>query len=290
MTHTPIVACSGGFDPVHKGHIEMIEAASKFGSTGESRVHIYLNSDEWLLRKKGFIFMPWSDRAAILMSIKGVEMVIPDELIKDQIIKNQSLIKNWVKKCIKTDEQICVVSAGPQLIPEIDVMEDYKKGKKIIAVKHALGPLKAAGIKPWACILLDPRPHVYDFVQEPDTDIIWFVASQVNPEVTTRLLAKGCTVWGYHATVGAGETDLIQHQPGSIISGGSATATRGLFLLKHLGFYKIKLFGYDLCFPDKVNLDERDDMGQPKYLEISVGWNDPLNGAKKCFWSKPPSI
>lgn len=212
---------------------------------------------------------------------------IPHEQIRKQIAENQGLIKNWVRECEKTEEQIVVVSAGPQLIPEIDVIDDYKKGKKIIAVKHALEPLKAAGIVPWACILLDPRPHVYDFVSDPDPRVLWFVASQVDPRVTARLLAKGCTVWGYHAAVGAEEHALTSLQSYAVIEGGSATATRGLFLLKHLGFYRIKLLGYDLCFPDKVDMNSLDEHGQPKFLELSVGLNDPLSNIKKCFWTKP---
>lgn len=214
---------------------------------------------------------------------------IPDSEIQSHVSDNQRLIKNWVRKCTDNDEQIVVVSAGPQLMAE-DVLEDYDAGKKIIAVKHALGPLKAAGIKPWACILLDPRPHVYDFVSDPDKDIIWFVASQVNPKVTMKLLAMGCTVWGYHASVGAGEHELTAIQPQSVIGGGSATATRGLFLLKHLGFKRIKLFGYDLCLPDKPDLNAVDESGQPKYLEMSVGWNNPLSNLKKCFWTEPQLI
>lgn len=67
-----IVAVSGGFDPLHKGHVALIEGAAKYG-----RVHVYLNSDEWLLNKKDYIFMPWEDRAIILMAMKGVDLVIP---------------------------------------------------------------------------------------------------------------------------------------------------------------------------------------------------------------------
>lgn len=214
---------------------------------------------------------------------------IPDEEIRAHIAENQKLIKNWVRECTKTDEQIVVVSAGPQMAPE-EVLDDYHAGKKIVAVKHALGPLKDVGITPWASILLDPRPHVYDFVQNPDTDILWFVASQVDPKVTAKLLASGCTVWGYHASVGANEDDLTALQSYAVIGGGSATATRGLFLLKHLGFYRIKLFGYDLCIPDKPDLNAIDEHGQPRYLEISVGWNNPLAKLKKCFWSEPQLI
>tara|TARA_B100000287_G_scaffold388996_1_gene398698 strand:- start:184 stop:621 length:438 start_codon:yes stop_codon:yes gene_type:complete len=61
------VAVSGGFDPIHKGHVRMIRAASAFGS-----VVVIANSDEWLMRKKGYIFMPFEERAEILGSIKGV--------------------------------------------------------------------------------------------------------------------------------------------------------------------------------------------------------------------------
>lgn len=55
------IVISGGFDPIHPGHIAMIEAAAEFGE-----VHIIANSDEWLLRKKGFFFQPWVDRKKIL--------------------------------------------------------------------------------------------------------------------------------------------------------------------------------------------------------------------------------
>ena len=55
------IAISGGFDPIHPGHIHMIEEAAKHGE-----VHIIVNSDEWLVRKKGFFFQPWIDRKKIL--------------------------------------------------------------------------------------------------------------------------------------------------------------------------------------------------------------------------------
>lgn len=70
--HEKIIALSGGFAPLHEGHIAMIEAASHYG-----RVHIYLNTDEWLMRKKGFVTIPFKTRAAVLSAIKGVDMVIP---------------------------------------------------------------------------------------------------------------------------------------------------------------------------------------------------------------------
>lgn len=61
------VMVSGGFDPVHIGHIRMITEASKYGN-----VIVVANSDDWLYRKKGFVFMEFEQRAEILSAIKGV--------------------------------------------------------------------------------------------------------------------------------------------------------------------------------------------------------------------------
>jgi cytidyltransferase-like protein len=55
------IALSGGFDPIHPGHIAMIEDAQKYGE-----VHLIVNSDAWLIRKKGFFFQPIHDRKKIL--------------------------------------------------------------------------------------------------------------------------------------------------------------------------------------------------------------------------------
>ena len=63
-----IIMVSGGFDPIHKGHIRMIRAAARKGD-----VLIVVNSDEWLMRKKGFVFMPFEERVEIIQSIKGVQ-------------------------------------------------------------------------------------------------------------------------------------------------------------------------------------------------------------------------
>ena len=71
MTDRPTVAVSGGFDPVHVGHVRMILEAAEVGD-----VIVIANSDEWLMRKKGYVFMPWKERAEILSSIRGVLKVV----------------------------------------------------------------------------------------------------------------------------------------------------------------------------------------------------------------------
>jgi hypothetical protein len=214
---------------------------------------------------------------------------IPHEQIRDNIRINQMLISKWLKPCHANSEELVVVSGGPMLIAE-DVREHVKAGLKVVAVKNALTPLKNAGIKPWMCILLDPREHVAGFVESPDPEVKWLVASQVNPEATKRLLESGCDVTGYHAAVGAGEENLTSKQDYAIIEGGSATATRGLFVLNHLGFKNFHLYGYDLCYPDKQDLDAKDKYGQPKYLEVSIGFTHPYCNMKRNYYTEPQLI
>ena len=66
-----IVCVSGGFDPIHIGHVRMIQDAAKLG-----HVIVIANSDEWLVRKKGYTFMPYEERQEILYAIKGVVDVV----------------------------------------------------------------------------------------------------------------------------------------------------------------------------------------------------------------------
>ena len=66
-----IIAVSGGFDPVHIGHVRMIQAAAKLGD-----VIVICNSDPWLKRKKGYSFMSFRERSEILKAFKGVKDVI----------------------------------------------------------------------------------------------------------------------------------------------------------------------------------------------------------------------
>ena len=66
-----IVLVSGGFDPIHSGHIFLIQEASKNGD-----VIVLLNSDSWLVQKKGKAFLPFKERKIIMSSLRHVIDVI----------------------------------------------------------------------------------------------------------------------------------------------------------------------------------------------------------------------
>ncbi len=67
-----VVAVSGGFDPIHAGHIRYIKEAKKFGD----KLVVILNNDNWLRMKKGFVFMPEHERAEVLAALKEVDEVV----------------------------------------------------------------------------------------------------------------------------------------------------------------------------------------------------------------------
>ena len=67
-----LVLVTGGFDPLHSGHIQYLKAAAKLGD----KLIVGVNSDEWLTRKKGKPFMPIEERMALLN-----EMLVVDEVI-----------------------------------------------------------------------------------------------------------------------------------------------------------------------------------------------------------------
>ncbi len=67
-----IVAVSGGFDPIHIGHIRLFQEARALGD----ELVVILNNDNWLMKKKGYVFMPLKERKEILEALEAVDRVI----------------------------------------------------------------------------------------------------------------------------------------------------------------------------------------------------------------------
>ena len=67
-----IILVTGGFDPIHSGHIEYLQSAKNLGDI----LVVGLNSDEWLTRKKGRPFMPFKERQSVIENLKMVDEVI----------------------------------------------------------------------------------------------------------------------------------------------------------------------------------------------------------------------
>lgn len=65
------VLVSGGFDPLHSGHIKMFKAAAEIG-----KLIVAVNSDKWLVRKKGTFLLPRVERSAVIQNLKMVDSVL----------------------------------------------------------------------------------------------------------------------------------------------------------------------------------------------------------------------
>lgn len=113
-----IVICTGGYDPTHSGHISYFESARSLGDM----LIVGVNSDEWLTRKKGRPFMSWTDRAAVVNSMRVVDAVInfddSDGSARDAIkrVRHQY-----------PDAKIIFANGGDRTIsniPEMDIVDD----------------------------------------------------------------------------------------------------------------------------------------------------------------------
>jgi len=109
-----IIVVSGGFDPIHSGHIEYLKSAKEHGD----KLIVALNSDSWLEKKKGKPFMAFNERKSILKAIKYVSEVINFEDDKKGSCIN-ALLK--IKKLYPNDK-IFFANGGDRNINNIPEM------------------------------------------------------------------------------------------------------------------------------------------------------------------------
>jgi len=109
-----IVLVTGGFDPLHSGHIAYFRAAKQLGDT----LVVGVNSDAWLIRKKGRAFMPWDERMTIVKNIKDVDFVL-------EFNDDDGSAKSAIKLARQTwpDHKIVFANGGDRTDANIPEME-----------------------------------------------------------------------------------------------------------------------------------------------------------------------
>lgn len=108
-----IVATSGGFDPIHPGHISSIQDSARFGDV----VVVVVNGDAFLTAKKGKPFQDLETRSLIVSAVRGVDYVIPFEIERDTTVR-EALRRRRPHVFTKGGDRVDHTS-----IPEWDVCE-----------------------------------------------------------------------------------------------------------------------------------------------------------------------
>jgi cytidyltransferase-like protein len=113
-----IVIVTGGFDPLHSGHVQYFQAAARLGT----KLVVGINSDAWLIRKKGRPFMSWLERSKIIQGLKVVDHVMS---FNDDA--NNS--KDCIHKCrlMWPSAELIFANGGDRTaanIPEMDYQDD----------------------------------------------------------------------------------------------------------------------------------------------------------------------
>ncbi|MAF44164.1 MAG: hypothetical protein CMI54_08420 [Parcubacteria group bacterium] len=226
---------------------------------------------------------------------------VPKEYIQNNIQSNTQMINKWVGRAKRNNEVAIMVSGGASTNwkeLEAVIQHEGEENCKIVCVKHSYPDLLKHGFKPWACVILDPRPvtgtsthgivrsTLFENVHE---DTTFMLASMTDPSVTELVKSKTDKVIGWHAFSEALRTpdqqgkqprdnklivkeELGMEEGATLIVGGTCAAMRGIGIMHTLGFRYFHLFGYDCCFeePTEELQELKDDQGKPKYIKVSV--------------------
>lgn len=120
MKNKVVVAVCGGFDPIHVGHIKHFRDAKKLGDI----LVVMLNTDDWLTKKKGYIFMSFEERKEIIESIRYVDKVTP-------VIDTDGSVAKTLKK-LKPDIFAKGGDRTMDNIPESEINVCERLGIKIV--------------------------------------------------------------------------------------------------------------------------------------------------------------
>jgi|TARA_R110000796_G_scaffold242274_1_gene364286 hypothetical protein len=237
---------------------------------------------------------------------------VSKEYIRDNIKSNLKVIEHnrFMNRISPHNKTALIVSGGPYLdIKELKDTIKKNPGCKVVCVKHSYNKLLTNGIKPWACVLLDPRPITgksthgitrKELFKKVDPSTKFFVASMTDPSVTKHLISKKADVYGWHAfTESLREEDergvqivnnqvhLVDElgipQGSTLITGGTCAAMRSIGIMNTMGFREMHLFGFDCSMEKPTDKQMKETTGaededpKPKYMKVTV--ND------KDFWT-----
>ena len=118
-----IVLVTGGFDPIHSGHIAYLKDAKKLGD----KLIVGVNSDQWLVQKKGSPFLPIEERIEIVSNLSVVDKAI--EFTDDELNSASGAIQKVIDQY--PDNKIIFANGGDRTSDNIPEMEKFKNNKNV---------------------------------------------------------------------------------------------------------------------------------------------------------------
>ena len=118
-----IILVTGGFDPIHSGHIAYFRDAKEFNPSVP--LCVGLNSDEWLIRKKGKYFLPMEERRLIVKELKPVDLTITYD-----DTDNTSCMA--IHKCLKMYDRVIFCNGGDRVDTNVPEYLKFKDNERVV--------------------------------------------------------------------------------------------------------------------------------------------------------------
>ena len=119
MSETTLILVSGGFDPLHSGHIAFFKAAKELGTLG-----VAVNSDDWLIRKKGKYFMNVAERMSIIKELKCVDVCI-------EFSDKDDTANDAIKMALEVYNKVIFFNGGDRNKSNIPEMAKWKDDPRV---------------------------------------------------------------------------------------------------------------------------------------------------------------
>ena len=129
---------TGGFDPIHSGHLRYFERAKDLSGY----LVVGLNTNEWLTKKKGQYFLPWVERADIISHLDMVDAVItvPDD--------DKGSACGAIAKCLEISEQVIFCNGGDRIKSNIPEVLGYSDDPRVY-FKYGIGGEEKENSSSW---------------------------------------------------------------------------------------------------------------------------------------------
>ena len=142
-----VVLVTGGFDPLHSGHISLLTSAKQIAPM--SALAVGLNSDHWLIQKKGKPFMPLEERITIVRALRMVDNVF-------EFNDTDGTANEAIEQCLQIYDKVIFANGGDRHNENVPEIEKYGDDDRVI-FRWAVGGLGKKQSSSWILDKWDKR-------------------------------------------------------------------------------------------------------------------------------------